>query len=228
MCGRFAIDARSEDLELYFELEKSPLLPPRFNVTPGTRIAAIGLGPRGQRELHPLHWGFFGSGSGLLINARSETVHAKPSFAVPFAQQRCLVPATGFFEWSGEGRAKQPWFVRRENEALFGMAAIWQRMQAPGGETLACCTILTRAAEAPLANLHPRMPVVLPRAAFADWLAPAAGLEPLRRLIESARGAPDFTFWPVSRRIGDARAEGHELIERVDAAEGAEGGDLFE
>ena len=121
MCGRFAIDADPHELTLHFELERSPLMPPRYNVTPGTRIPVIGQTPTGRRELHFLDWGLVPvwveklEGQVRHHNARSETAHQKPAFAEAFHRRRCLVPAIGFYEWSGVGAERRPHFVRRRH-----------------------------------------------------------------------------------------------------------------
>jgi putative SOS response-associated peptidase YedK len=224
MCGRFAIDGDPEELQLYFELERTPLFPPRYNVCPGTKIAVIGKTLQGVRALHFLHWGFVPawardeSEARGLHNARSETVHEKASFAGAFRRRRCLVPATGFYEWArGEG-GRQPYYVRPKGESsLFAMAGIWQPWMTGEGQRQVGCAILTRAASGAFAGIHHRMPVVLPRDCFAAWVEPEDA-EPaaLRGVLDQAVPAEGFEFWPVSKDVNRAESEGPELTQPCD------------
>ena len=190
MCGRFAqFSSWQEIYELLGLTGPAANLAPRYNVAPGQTVAAIRL-EAGGRRLAMLRWGLIPSWARdariayKLINARSETAHEKPSFRAAMRARRCLIPADGFYEWTRNGKLRQPWSIRPTDGAPFVFAGLWERWTVPGGAALTgslaefrpgdaieTCTVLTAAANDALAGLHPRMPVILPPAAFDAWLA---------------------------------------------------------
>ena len=141
MCGRYSITSPPEALaRLFGPLGPLPNLAPRYNVAPTQDAPVVRLAAAGARRLVMLRWGLVpswskGPGAGpLLINARSDTVQAKPSFRDAFRQRRCLVPADGFYEWKVEGREKQPWRVQRADGAPFAFAGLWESWAGSQGE----------------------------------------------------------------------------------------------
>ena len=119
-----------------------------------------------------------------LINARSETASAKPAFRAAWRHRRCLIPVDGFYEWTGRGATRQPWLITMKDDALFAFAGLWERWTVPKGltlkgsladlapgDSLETCTILTTAANDAIAQVHDRMPVIVPREKFDPWLA---------------------------------------------------------
>ena len=159
MCGRYALHANPEVVALQFGLEAVPALAPRYNVSPGTDILAVG----NDRKARLLPWG----ARGRFANARAESVAERPRFRDAFRAWRCLVPASGFFEWQAIARTKRPWYVQPKDEALFGLAgivALWQGQRS--------VVLITTAPNALMATIHDRMPVIIPPAGYAAWLDP--------------------------------------------------------
>ena len=184
MCGRFSLTKTLDDLASFFELyEKAqrPNLAPRWNIAP-TQASVVIRNAGGRRDIALLRWGFAGPNNAPLINARSETAAAKPSFREAFAQRRCLIPADSFYEWQAlEGqKTKQPWRIGLKGGALMAFAGLWQHEPAIGAD---CFTILTTAANDYLAPLHERMPVILLPEHFALWLNPATPPQELQALL---------------------------------------------
>ena len=219
MCGRFALFATPEQLVEYFELMAPPsaTLEPHYNIPPGQQIAAVRAGRDGGRRLDLLHWGlvpFWAKDRRIgykLINARLESLADKPAFREAFTRRRCLIPASGFYEWAhaGDGAKRKPFFVRTPDEPLLAFAGLWERWRGPDGAPLETCTIVTSAANAALAPIHDRMPVAVARADFAAWLDPTTGLADVAAL--AARG-PSLEVWPVAADVNDPRNDGAELI----------------
>lgn len=185
MCGRYSLTQTLEALAQFFALygQQRSNLPPRWNIAPTQQSAVVRRNAAGQRELAMLRWGFAGPNNAPLINARSETAAAKPSFAEAFRQRRCLVPADSFYEWQAiAGRKiKQPWRIGLKGGGLFAFGGLWQTEAVFDGSE--CFTILTTAANDYLRPLHDRMPVILPPDTFAAWLDPATPVNDLTALL---------------------------------------------
>ena len=190
MCGRFTQRYSWREVHAFLSLRgPSRNLRPRYNIAPSQEVAAVRAGEHG-RGLSMLRWGLIpGWASDVrigykLINARAETARTKPSFRAAFRARRCLIPADGFYEWTGRGSARQPWLIGLEDGALFAFAGLWERWTVPAGQALPAslaeygpgdaietCTILTTPANEALASLHHRMPVILSPDEFDPWLA---------------------------------------------------------
>lgn len=171
MCGRFALIRSPEELTRVFGLAECPDLAPRANIAPATNIAVVRRSPAGARALHLLRWGLVPhwrqnpTDGPRPINARSETVLTKPAFREAFRQRRCLIPVDGFYEWQAQGRTKQPFFFSDPQGQVLALAGLWEWWRAPDGGLLRTCCILTTAANAQVAPVHERMPLILaPRA----------------------------------------------------------------
>jgi len=221
MCGRYFLSSPMETLEIQFAAEARAGFEPRYNLAPTAVVPVVLALPAGR--IITLHrWGLVPSWSrdpalgARLANARAETAAAKPSFRAPFRRSRCIIPADGFYEWQARpGAAKQPFCIRAAGGALLGFAGLWDRWEGPDG-CLDTCTILTTAANALMAPIHDRMPVILMPADYAAWLDPGAGPAQLQALLRPC--APEWLqAYPVGPRVGNARNEGPELAERLDA-----------
>jgi len=180
MCGRFTLFEAEKVLSREFAVSGLPLLSPRYNIAPSQAVAAVRAASAGTgRELALLRWGLIPSWSkdpaigNRLINARSETAREKPSFRDAFRRHRCLIPASGFYEWQRQERGKQPYFVRMRDERPFAFAGLWSRWESPDKGVIETCAILTTAANAVLSPIHDRMPVILSPTEYARWLDPA-------------------------------------------------------
>jgi putative SOS response-associated peptidase YedK len=148
-----------------------------------------------------------------MINARAETVAEKPAFRKPFAKRRCLVPMSGFYEWKKMPRGKVPHYVRLLNSDLFTCAGLWGWWKSPEGEWVASFTIIVTDANALIAPLHERMPVVLASEDHEAWLDPKN--QDVRELAELLKPYPadDMTAYAVRTRVNDVKNDGPELIE---------------
>ncbi|HKJ09908.1 MAG TPA: SOS response-associated peptidase [Gammaproteobacteria bacterium] len=218
MCGRFTLATPAERIAEHFRLAAVPVLQPRYNIAPSQSIAAVrAAGP--QRELVWLRWGLVPAWARdpkvgyRMINARAESLAERPAYRTAFRRRRCLVPADGFYEWKGTGRGKQPYHIRRRDGGPFAIAGLWEHWQSPDGEVIESVTLVTTAANARLAPLHDRMPVLLAPATYGIWLDPE--LHDTRPLAALLQPCPDdaLVTRPVSRRVNDPREDDAGLIE---------------
>lgn len=177
MCGRYTLTTPLEGIRQAFDVEAGLNLMPRYNIAPTQEVPAVRAAAQGGRELVVLSWGLVPAWAkdraiaSRLINARSESVAEKPAFRRAFAARRCLLPADGFYEWRKEGAAKQPYRITLADGEVFAFAGLWEHWRdGEGGEDLETCTILTTEAHPSIAEIHPRMPVILPRDGYAAWL----------------------------------------------------------
>ena len=177
MCGRFVLNATPEQLKALLNLPEAPYIEPRYNIAPSQPVALMRLDPETKEPsfVHAL-WGLIPSWSkdptigARMINARSETVAEKPSFRAAFKRRRCLVPASGFYEWQKLGAARQPYFIHMADKLPFAIAGLWEQWLSPDGTELQTCTLLTTSANELMEPLHDRMPVILDPADFEMWL----------------------------------------------------------
>ncbi len=222
MCGRFTLTATPDAVRRAFGLDETPDLEPRFNVAPGQDVATVAEDREGRRVLVPRRWGlvpFWAEDpkiGGRLVNARSETAAEKPAYRDALRRRRCLVPADGFFEWSHAGRGpRQPWYASRGDGACFAIAGLYERWREPEGGRLETCVVLTTDANARLATLHDRMPVVLSPEHWPLWLDRSVR-EP-ERLEGLLRPAADdaFELRAVSPRVNRTEHDDPECIAPV-------------
>ena len=154
------------------------------------------------------------------INARSETVHEKPTFKNAFRRSRCLVPATGYYEWAtelGEYKPRQPIYVSRDDGQLLAFAGIYDRWNSPEGESRNSVSIITREAVGDLAKFHSRMPMFLPRERWGRWLDPDLNdVETIRSLFDNFAPEANLQFWPVADLVNSIRSNGPELIAPIE------------
>jgi putative SOS response-associated peptidase YedK len=191
MCGRYAFFAPPHKLKDLFGTENIMQIPPRYNAAPGQDLPVIVHNRAGLAR-----WGF-----GEMINARSETVSEKPLFRDSWARRRrCLIPADGFYEW----KDKQPYFIRRKDGGLFGMAGIWTKEK-----DVVKFVILTKAADGKIRDLHERMPVMLRPDQAASWFA--GDDAQAKKLISDATGN-DLVFHAVDKGVGRVANDDESLI----------------
>jgi putative SOS response-associated peptidase YedK len=229
MCGRFVLTATADALAAEFAAKFTPwtgglVLAPRYNVAPMTGVVVVRQA-EGRRELAVLRWGLVPSWArdetiaARLLNARSETAATKPSFRDAMRRRRAVVPATGFYEWKKQGSRRQPWyFHHREPARSLAIAALWEAWQQPDGGVLETCCLLTTAANAVLAPVHDRMPVLLDEAGMARWLDPDAR-DPAT-LADLLHPAPEqvLTAHPVSTAVSRVANDDPSNIEPIDEA----------
>src|SRR5947199_9353371 len=222
MCGRYTLTSSGEDLALAFDLTELPLVVPRYNMAPTQEAAVVRVvEPGGTRRLDPLKWGLIpywakeASIGNRMINARAESVAEKPAYRWSFKKKRCLVAADGFYEWKKEGKAKQPYLIRRQDGKPFAFAGLWStwRDQEHGGDLVETFTILTTSPNDLMRPLHDRMPVILSKENFDLWLDPKMeDAERLQSLLVPYAGQ-DFEAFPVSRAVNSPANDVAECIE---------------
>jgi putative SOS response-associated peptidase YedK len=177
MCGRFVITAPVPIIAELFDLGGMPELAPRYNVAPTQTIPAVRAIDDKGRELVLLRWGLIPSWAkdkklaASLINARSDSVAEKPAFRSAFKRRRCLIPADGFYEWKTADGKKQPYLFRLIDNRPFAFAGLWERWHGPEGD-VESCTLITTDANEVVRPVHNRMPVILDRNAYGNWLDP--------------------------------------------------------
>ncbi|MGQ0509290.1 MAG: SOS response-associated peptidase [Betaproteobacteria bacterium] len=209
MCGRYALHASPEVVALQFGLASVPAFTPRYNIAPTAQIMVVqDSGPAMVRWGLVPRWAKDPSIGVRMNNARAETVAEKPSFREAFRKRRCLIPASGFYEWKLEGKLKQPYYVRPAAGELFAFAGLWERWEGPGGP-LQTCAVITTEANTAMAPIHDRMPVILDPAHYQAWLAGSAPLQPL--LIPCTPAA--ISVYRVSRAVNDARRDNPGLVD---------------
>jgi putative SOS response-associated peptidase YedK len=194
MCGLYSLSKSPGETRALFEYVDEPDFPPRAHVAPGQPIAIVRV-ENGQRRFALVRWGFIPSWvkevkpGKPLINARGESVMEKPSFRNAMRRRRCLVPADGYYEWSGAEGRKTPYLVERKDKALFALAGLWEHWMGSDGSELETAVLMTIAPNAECAVIHHRMPVIIAREDYETWLT--GEVEEAARLI---RPAPDDSF----------------------------------
>ena len=190
MCGRFTLTVDPADLQANFgNYHFPPQFAPRFNIAPTQPVLAI---PNdGGNQANFFVWGLIPSWAkdpsigNRLINARGETLAEKPSFRGSYKYKRCLILADGFYEWKKQPgtKTKVPHFIHMKNRHPFAFAGLWDEWHSPDGSQIRSCTIVTVEPNEVMAQLHNRMPVILPHDAYAQWLdskpQPPESLDPL-------------------------------------------------
>jgi|SRR5665213_659933 len=175
MCGRYSVTALPEALRTHFGYEGQPNFPPRYNIAPAQPIGIVRQ-VDGKRHFVLVRWGLLPSWVkdprtfSLLINARGETVMEKPAFRAAMKRRRCLIPATGFYEWQADGDRKRPFYIRAKSGTALAFAGLWETWTGPNGEEVETAAIVTTHANSTLSAIHDRMPVIVPPEAFDLWL----------------------------------------------------------
>lgn len=212
MCGRFFLDAEAGEIIEHYRVPPPDLFAARYNIAPTTPVLAL---KEGRFDLY--RWGLVPSWAkdpaigNRMFNARAETVAEKPSFRSAYRRRRCLVPASGFYEWRQEGGRKQPYCCHIDHR-LFSMAGICEHWQDREGNEIESCAIITTEASGRMAELHQRMPVYIAPADYDAWLDCAGDkTDEADRLLRQT--APDYDFYAVGAAVGNSRNEGPDLIE---------------
>ena len=219
MCGRFAITLPSDAMSQLFDAQPVNDLPdvPNFNVCPTNFIHVVtytGLG----RKLESLRWGFVPNwyqevtGGPLLINARSETIAKKPAFSTASRARRCLIPCSGFYEWSKDSEGnKIPWFIKRNDNAPMVFGGVWQEWSDKSGN-IKTCAIVTTASNSKLSRIHHRLPLVLERSDWGFWLGQEGhGASVLMKPTADET----LKAYRVSKNINSNRSSGPDLMSPI-------------
>lgn len=218
MCGRFSLGATIRVGQV-FDLPEWPDMPTRYNISPSQGVLTVLVNREtAAREVRAMRWGLVPSWAKdpaighRTINARAETAATKPTFRKPFRERRCLIVADGFYEWAKAGGWKQPYYIRLGSGAPFAFAGLWDHWHPTDGEPLESCTILTTAANAVVAPIHERMPVIVGGDDYRVWLDPAVrDVERLQPLLRPYP-ADAMVAYPVSTYVNSPSHEGPACI----------------
>lgn len=210
MCGRYTLTMSPDELRRIFRYVEVPNFPPRYNIAP-TQPIGIVRADHGTRHFQLVRWGLIPgwvkdpAAFSLLLNARSETAAEKPAFRAAMRHRRCLVPASGFYEWRRVGKSKQAFFIRPRGGGAVAFAGLWEPWMGADGSEIDTAAILTTGANGLVSAIHDRMPVVLDPADWDAWLD-TDGREP-RHVAEMLRPAPEYLLEaiPVSERVNAVR-----------------------
>lgn len=228
MCGRYVSATPPDQIAAYFGTEEPEAsLPASYNVAPTNDVYAV-LADGGVRHLDAFHWGLIplwakeAKIGSKMINARAETLGEKSAFKSAFKKRRCLIPADGFYEWRKNATdpkkgKKQPFFIHRPDGEPYAFAGLWEVWRGPerDQEPLRSCTIITTTPNDAMAEIHDRMPVILPSSAWDTWLdRNNDDLDLLGQLlVPSAAGL--ITMHPVSTQVNNVRNDGEALVDEA-------------
>ena len=191
---------------------------PRYNICPTQAVTTLVSGADG-RHLAPMRWGFLPHwykterDGPLLINARAETISEKPAFRTACRERRCIIPASGFYEWTkDEDGNRLPWYIRPASGSVIAFAAVWQDWAPPGGTPAPTVAIVTTEANTAMSAIHHRMPVSLAPEEYGLWLG-----EEGKGAAALMRPGPEdrFVFHRVDARVNSNRVEGPDLIDPI-------------
>ena len=222
MCGRFVLVADPNVIQTTFNLDPSGVInfAPRYNIAP-TQLVPV-ITNEQPKQLSLLKWGLVPSWAkeeaigNKMINARADGIAEKPSFRNAFKRRRCIVPASGFYEWQkGEGKTKTPMYIHLKDQEVFALAGLWEVWNSPQGDEVHTFTIITTDANEFMAPIHNRMPVILHKQDYDLWLDPkevkADTLLPLLKPFEAEK----MTAYEVSRAVNTPSIDEPDLIQPV-------------
>ena len=240
MCGRFGLFEELDALVGHFHINPRELLQiykRRWNISPTLPVINVerdaNQAASAKNTAKLRRWGMNAARSRQSrganrpqINARAETVHELWSFRQAFKSRRCLIPASGFFEWKKEASGgKTPVWFHREDHAPIAFAGVWSREESREGRVEACA-IITCAPNSLASPVHHRMPVILPPGSYTSWLDPDAGTDTLQSLLQPLEW-PGMVWHPVSREVNRAGNDYPSLVELVDSTSKDDGNNLL-
>jgi putative SOS response-associated peptidase YedK len=220
VCGRYSLAVDPRAVRTAFPIGEEVEIRTRYNIAPGDPVVAVTTDRAGAPRGELLRWGLVPSwadapgAAGKMINARAETATERPAFRQAFRQMRCLIPASGFYEWEAQpDRRKQAFHITVSGREVCAFAGLWSIWRGPTPESeIRSCAILTTAANEIVAPLHDRMPAILPEAAEELWLDPAASPEELSSLLTPFPPA-ETVLKAVGPAVNDARYDGPECLD---------------
>ena len=222
MCGRISTAGLTADsLKGHFILDSALPFTPGYNLAPTLEIPAI-REHNHRRSLATLKWGLIPHWArdkhikASTFNARAETLTQKPFFRDPIKSRRCIIPASGFYEWQKQGDKKQPYYIARADQQPLALAGLWDLWEdQASGDTIESCTIITTAATHQMVQIHERMPVVLERDSYDTWLDPEFNETDVLQQLLIAPKEEVLEMYPVSNYVSNSRNDGEECIERL-------------
>jgi putative SOS response-associated peptidase YedK len=212
MCGRIALTLPHEAVANWFDAsDRTQFQAPQFNICPSQTVP-VAVSYKGENLLVPMRWGFIPhwyktpNDGPMLINARGETVAEKPAFREAISKRRCIIPASGFYEWHRSNGGKEPWYFHPAGDELMGFAGLWQAWTGPDGARQISCAMLTVAAGDQMVDVHHREPVVVEKSRQMDWLDGDLDL-----IAQAPVGF--YAKHRVSKDVNKSTAQGAQLIE---------------
>ena len=199
------------------EILEEPGLLPRFNLAPTGFLPGICLNESGDQEWRIMRWGLIPRWAkpdripDRTFNARGETAADKPTFRDAWKKRRCIIPVSGYYEWTGEKGHKQPFYFHQEDESPLILAGLWETWHH-GDNVVESCTVITRASSGKPSEYHHRMPVFLEKDDVEPWMKGPAELG--HTLIDKTR-TNSIDIYPVSRAVNNSRNDYAALIERI-------------
>ncbi len=225
MCGRFAFFSPAEAVIATFGIDPPEFFAARYNIAPTQNAWTLVGDPEGGAVWRQQQWGlvpFWAKDPAIgnrMINARAETVMEKPSYRQPFRHRRCLIPATGFYEWrKNEDGRKTPYFISRKDGQMLALAGIWDSwdkgVSLPQDGPLRTFSIITTTANTDMQELHHRMPVILEPIQCADWLSLKTDKDHLEKMVRQPVCA-ELQAWAVTRKVNSPLNDDPDLVEPV-------------
>ena len=219
MCTRYSLTSPPEAIRHLFRCGGTDGFPPRYNIAPTDPALIVRLDHNHNRTLALVRWALLPSWVKdpreftALVNARAETAAEKPSFRAALRHRRCLVPADGYYEWTGKPGSKQPHLIRKRSREPFALAGLWEHWLGADGSELETMAIITTATNADVAHIHDRMPLILEAPDFDRWLDCRPGTaEHILDLIAPPRQGQLETL-AVNPKLNNPRTDGPELHE---------------
>lgn len=219
MCGRFTLELSSETLKVIFGVSPFENIPPRYNVAPTQMVLVLRNDPDSNRQLSYMKWGLiphWAKGASIgnhMINARSETVDQKSAFKNALKDRRCIIPASGFYEWQKVGTKKQPYYITLKDGSPMLFAGLWDRWTSPEGIVVESCTILTTNSNELVSPLHDRMPVILDMKDIDRWLD-CHVTEPAKlKALLTTHQSESMQLFPVSNMVNSPKNDEARCIE---------------
>jgi putative SOS response-associated peptidase YedK len=238
MCGRYAQSADMRELMEQFEVTGSSpqqSLPANWNIAPTNPIYIVRADSTDftKNSLATVSWGLIApwlsdlneakASQSRAINARSESIHEKPTFRAAFKSTRCLIPAEGYYEWAtalGKFAPKQPFYITAKNGKQLPIAGIWSSWRAPSGDLVESASIITQEAQGELAEIHSRMPVFMPHDRWKKWLDPTNNsIENLKELMLVQSPTANLVARPVSSAVNSVAQNTRELTTGIELGE---------
>jgi len=220
MCGRLDLNDTRVEINRVFKTKGGIPFPPRYNIAPTQPVLTIANMPAG-RDAVLMRWGLVPHWVrdprefSVLINARVETIMEKPAFKSSIKNQRCVVPASGYYEWLREGGEKQPFHISKNDGKLLSLAGIYSTWEGPNGEEIDSMAILTQEATGSLAKIHHRTPVHLDEEQTDLWLDNKSVTAKEALTLVRPLDKVGMKSYPVSKQVNNARNEGEALVEPI-------------
>jgi len=223
VCNRYRLTHSKQYLTERFQVSDEEVEEhPRYNIAPTQPVLIVRKEQDKKiRHFTTMRWGLIPSWAKDMsigtqtLNARSETVTTKPAFRDAILRKRCLIPSDGFYEWQKMGSVKQPYCFEVGEGELFALAGLWDQWETPEGQIIESCSILTTAANSPVADLHDRMPVIVPPDKYDVWLDPDVNDFNVIRDILRPYDANLMRRYPVSTKLNNSKIDGAESASPV-------------